>query len=607
MKTKSRRAPKQSLREKLDAQLAQLENAQLIRRDTEGEPTFAFRHTLTQEAAYESLLLKERHTLHQHVAQTFEILYPERLDELAAPLAQHYAEAGDSAKALEYSIRAGDVASRVYAHNEAVDHYNRALQAADRCTAATEQLKHIFTRRGRAFELAGNYVRALANYEEMERVARERNDRLLELEGLMLRATAYAVGAHIRDWKKAQELSEQALALARELGDRAAEARIYWNLLLVNRFGNEGAEKAVEYGSQSLAIARELGLKEQEALTLKDLQVAYITNGQIQSMRANAAETLRLWRELDNKPMLAEVLAGATSMHFMAGQIEQAVSIGEESCSISESIGNRWGLSVSAAFLSVPYRELGLIARSIEMTEQSVGIAAELGIAVAPWVALVELAVTFGFLGDFSRAFEYAQRAIASPLNLGDKNAIYPRAVLARLSLRQGDPTTAAQWLAPYPVEPFDVYQHWNANGLVPSTILSAYAEIAVAQEDTARALTIVDDLLRTLHQMEMALPLPSVLQLKAQVFLAQGDPGGARALLLDARARAETMQSRFRLLPILVALDQVEAQLGNAAEAQAARVQAREVIDYIATNAPPDIRDSFRALPDVREIMDAA
>ena len=132
MKTKIRRAPKKSLRQNLDAQLAQLESAQLVHAETEGERTYAFKHPLTQEAAYESLLLKQRREIHRRVGETYEHLHPDRLDEFAAMLARHYAEAGDDAKTLEYSIRAGDVASRVHANDEAVAHYARALSTAAR-------------------------------------------------------------------------------------------------------------------------------------------------------------------------------------------------------------------------------------------------------------------------------------------------------------------------------------------------------------------------------------------------------------------------------------------------------------------------------------------
>ncbi len=87
--------------------LAQLENDDFIRRLDEQEIAYLFKHILTQESAYQSLLVKKRREVHLLVAQAYEKFYPDRLDEDAALLAQHYAHAGDDAKTLEYSIRAG--------------------------------------------------------------------------------------------------------------------------------------------------------------------------------------------------------------------------------------------------------------------------------------------------------------------------------------------------------------------------------------------------------------------------------------------------------------------------------------------------------------------
>lgn len=160
----------------VESRLIQLESAQLVRRVPEEEGTFIFKHALTQEAAYESLLLKTRSKIHRLVAQSCEKVYADRLGEFAALLAQHYDLAGDNAQAMQYSIRAADAAMRLFAHVEAVAHYSRALKLAAAIHAEASppvpefdgQLAHIYLNRGRALELAGQYVEALANYDEME-------------------------------------------------------------------------------------------------------------------------------------------------------------------------------------------------------------------------------------------------------------------------------------------------------------------------------------------------------------------------------------------------------------------------------------------------------
>ena len=63
---------------------------ELVReRATDPELEFIFKHALTQEAAYNSLLIKRRKEYHRRTADALERLYPDRLDELAPTLALH--------------------------------------------------------------------------------------------------------------------------------------------------------------------------------------------------------------------------------------------------------------------------------------------------------------------------------------------------------------------------------------------------------------------------------------------------------------------------------------------------------------------------------------
>jgi tetratricopeptide (TPR) repeat protein len=108
----------------------------LVRQQPELE--YWFRHVLVQEAAYTSLLHADRRRLHRIVAQTLEHLFADRLDGYAALLAQHFHEAADDEKTVEYAARAGDAAARSFAHPEARGHYARALEALSRLPAAAD-------------------------------------------------------------------------------------------------------------------------------------------------------------------------------------------------------------------------------------------------------------------------------------------------------------------------------------------------------------------------------------------------------------------------------------------------------------------------------------
>lgn len=116
----------------LDAVLTQLEQTHLVHPAGETEAValgnaYEFEHRLTQDAAYQSLLRTRRRALHRRVAESFESLYPDRLDENAAALAHHYVEAGDVDKAVSYHRRAALRAVSLYAYEEADHHLQIAL------------------------------------------------------------------------------------------------------------------------------------------------------------------------------------------------------------------------------------------------------------------------------------------------------------------------------------------------------------------------------------------------------------------------------------------------------------------------------------------------
>ena len=112
----------------LDTHLSQLQRVDLVREKARlPELEYIFKHALTQEAAYNSLLLERRKVFHMKVGEALEELFPDRVDEFSGVMAYHFEVAEAHEKALDYLQRAGDQARLAYAHQEAIDFYERAL------------------------------------------------------------------------------------------------------------------------------------------------------------------------------------------------------------------------------------------------------------------------------------------------------------------------------------------------------------------------------------------------------------------------------------------------------------------------------------------------
>ena len=221
-------------------ELDELAERELIRAEARaGRGEYTFRHALTQDAAYGTLLVKHRRALHRRVALALQAAGQERLDEVAALLARHFSEAGDDEATLKYAVVAGEAAARLYANEEAAAHYRVGLDAALRIGAEPALLRSLFERRGSALELLGRYDDAIANYEEMLAVARAASEERIELAARTAIAVLYATHTPKFDPERGRQLAEENVVMAQRLGDRAAEARALWNIVVASVFGGE--------------------------------------------------------------------------------------------------------------------------------------------------------------------------------------------------------------------------------------------------------------------------------------------------------------------------------------------------------------------------------
>jgi len=91
------------------------------------QATYIFRHSLTQEVAYDSLLLKRRREIHDRIGKAIEELYPDRLEEFYEILAHHYSKSENHEKAYQYLKLSGDKATRSNSPWEAFRFYKEAI------------------------------------------------------------------------------------------------------------------------------------------------------------------------------------------------------------------------------------------------------------------------------------------------------------------------------------------------------------------------------------------------------------------------------------------------------------------------------------------------
>ena len=127
--------------------------------------TYIFRHIITQEVAYDLMLFAQRKQLHQAVAEWYELAHADDLSSFYPLLAYHWSKAEVASKAVDYLLQAGDQARGLYALQEAIEYYQRAMVYL-RKQEAYERAARTLMKLGLTYHLAFDFQQSREAYEE---------------------------------------------------------------------------------------------------------------------------------------------------------------------------------------------------------------------------------------------------------------------------------------------------------------------------------------------------------------------------------------------------------------------------------------------------------
>jgi predicted ATPase len=187
------------------------------------EPFYTFKHALTQEVAYQSLLKSTRQQFHQQIGQVLEAQFSDTVETRPELLAQHYTEAGLTAQAVGYWQEASQSAVQRSAHVEAISHLTKGLELLKTLPETSQRLQRevdmhialgasLFATKGYAApEVGETYAYAQQLCQHLE----DPYQRFAVLRGLWSSYLAYS------ELLTAYALGEQLLTLAQQVQDTA--------------------------------------------------------------------------------------------------------------------------------------------------------------------------------------------------------------------------------------------------------------------------------------------------------------------------------------------------------------------------------------------------
>lgn len=360
-------------------QLASLETLDLVHeRCRLPELEFIFRHALTQEVAYQTLLTPARKELHRQVGDALESLFRDRLDEFAGVLAYHFFSAESWQKALDYSIQSGVAAFRVCAYAEARDHYGRALE----CLKFLEDdPKHLRQKVEITIELVGASLHAgvpeknLAMLVEAEQIAQSLNDDVLVARVQLWIGRVHYMRGRL---KEAAEYYQKALYVAQQLKDpelavlpKAVFGRV---LLMQGRF-----KESLQMLNQAIPLLERERNQHETLFAYIHRGIAQTWLGHYPAGLSDANRTLEIARA--SRDQNAEVMArtGLAIIQVLAGEYADGIASGHEALVVVEKSGDTFFRYALNAFIAWGIFGLGNARESLPYWAASAEVAKALG------------------------------------------------------------------------------------------------------------------------------------------------------------------------------------------------------------------------------------
>ena len=407
--------------------------------------TYLFKHAMLRDSAYNMQLVSVLKKTHLKIAKNYEINYKDKIEKYFSEIAFHYSKSGLKKKAIEYLIKAGDLAKENYENEKAIDFYNTILKKytpsnvlnIDINLKKAEVLKltgklnlainilndvyiiakkskdkfriqKILSQTGALFYHTGNFDKSMKIFVKQLSICEKINDD----EGIAkvfgnIGILHYTTG----DYSKAIDFQNKKIEICKSLKDEKGIASAYGNL--GNIYGYKGdLNKALEYYNKSLIISKQNKNK-------LDISNAYGNIGLVYEVMKDYTKAMRFYnkriklcRELGDKKGLAGTIGNIGIISNYKNDYKKAMKCHNEYLEISEELGDKEGKAIAYGNIGIVYEEKGEFSKALEFQLKKLKIKESINDQRGISLTLGNIANVLSELKKFHEAIDHYDRAL---------------------------------------------------------------------------------------------------------------------------------------------------------------------------------------------------
>ncbi|MBT7826210.1 MAG: tetratricopeptide repeat protein, partial [Bacteroidetes bacterium] len=383
-----------------DEHLVVLGNYQLIFHDLEREH-YWFKHMLTRDVAYNTLLKQNRKILHRVTAEVVEDNFPDESDEYSTFLAHHFGKAKIRDKQLVYCLKAMNFTQQKYDNESALKFGKQALDLMREIDNKNKNkicdlignigiinmdlgkykdaVKYFKEQVDLADEIGNSHFAGQA-YGNMGTIylhqgqfdkAEDSYEKLFLSTGQNKKQIAYAYGnigiikSMKGDLDTASDYHNRQLIACQELNDKIGIANALGNIGVVHFFRND-FDNAVDTWKDQSDILNEIGARKELTVPLGNLAEVQTLRGEFEIALTNYNRKVELCREIGDKRGIAITLGNIAENYFDQGNFEQSLDY----CNRALKTSGKLGLSIEILKITLKKSDLLLANGEIENATQ---------------------------------------------------------------------------------------------------------------------------------------------------------------------------------------------------------------------------------------------
>jgi adenylate cyclase len=436
-----------------------LKTGLLKHRVVRGEDVCSFADIIMRDVVYEEVGTFERKRLHSDVGVALEKAYAGKIDEHFGELAYHFLEGGDKDKALDYFLKAGDKAAKIYANAEATSYFQSALRLLERKEGEFQDKARVLEVLGDIKNLVGEYddcvkywdeaLQSCGHFDEKKRASRlhrkianvlwdkkgeeerakEHHEKALKILEAMPesveQASVYEDVAHMYyrtgDIPEASAWAGKGLDLARKLNAYDVMASSCASLGTALAYAGE-PKNAVEFLEEALKIALDHGCMETALRAYNNIPLALTSeeNQRCLECYEKGLELAKKVGDIYNQSLLGFNLAG---MYFNMGSIDKAVRISSETVELDRKTGSIFHLYASTNALGFVYQLLGETDKSEQCYREALSISRQLDDFQAITGGYDYIGLSHFDKGDYVKARGFFEKLTYTLEKAGDKSS----------------------------------------------------------------------------------------------------------------------------------------------------------------------------------------